>query len=220
MRAWTLCLVLLASGAAAQAPMDGVPSSAKIELLPIDAVYKVTDAEGNVKYMSADQRFVFVGKMYDLWQGEAMTANVGVSRKINLKRNGVSLEKISFPIGDNIGDRTLFIAPECEDCSGLLELALKTKADNLNVVLLAASEAGHRNNAMVWCARNREQALRKVYLEKEQPGADELNDECDQFGLMLAEQAAMVFGIGQLPLYVDEKGVGHVGESAIYAVSN
>jgi hypothetical protein len=212
---------VMASGAALaeSSILDGVAATARVERLPIQALYKVTEADGSVKYLSDDQRFVFVGKMYDLWQGEAMTAGVGPSRKINLNRNGVSIEKIAFPVGDAFGERTLFVAPECEDCRGLLRLALETGPDDLNVVLLAASEAGRRANDLVWCSKNRVDGLRTVYLEKKEPKQSEVNRECDRFGLMLAQQAAMVFGIGQLPLYVDAEGNGHVGESAIYAVS-
>ena len=214
------CLMATSTALAETSTLDGVASTARVERLPIQALYKVTEADGSVKYLSDDQRFVFVGKMYDLWQGEAMTAGVGPSRKINLNRNGVSIEKIAFPLGEGFGKRTLFIAPECEDCRGLLRLALETNPENLNVVLLAASEAGRRDNDLVWCSKNRVDGLRTVYLEKKEPQQSEINRECDRFGLMLAQQAAMVFGIGQLPLYVDAEGNGHVGESAIYAVSN
>jgi len=213
------CVMANPAAFADESTLDGVPVTARVERLPIQALYKVTEADGSVKYLSDDQRFVFVGKMYDLWQGEAMTAGVGPSRKINLNRNGVSIDKIAFPLGDGFGDRTLFIAPECEDCRGLLRLALETSPEDLNVVLLAASEAGRRDNDLVWCSKNRVDGLRTVYLERKEPQKSEINRECDRFGLMLAQQAAMVFGIGQLPLYVDAEGNGHVGESAIYAVS-
>lgn len=216
----TVCLVATSGALAESSALDGVAATARVERLPIQALYKVTEADGSVKYLSDDQRFVFVGKMYDLWQGEAMTAGVGPSRKINLNRNGVSIDKIAFPLGNGFGDRTLFIAPECEDCRGLLRLALETNPTNLNVVLLASSEAGRRDNDLVWCSKDRVEGLRTVYLQKKEPQKSDINRECDRFGLMLAQQAAMVFGIGQLPLYVDAEGNGHVGESAIYAVSN
>lgn len=217
-----LIVYLIAAGSAGlaeSAELDGVATSARVERLPIQALYKVTEADGSVKYLSDDQRFVFVGKMYDLWQGEAMTVGIGPSRKINLNRNGVSIEKIAFPLGDGFGNRTIFVAPECEDCRGLLRLAMETNPEDLNVVLLAASEAGRRDNDLVWCSKNRVDGLRTVYLEKKEPRPIDINKECDRFGLMLAQQAAMVFGIGQLPLYVDAEGNGHVGEAAIYAVS-
>ena len=216
--AWAIAILLAGGFAMAESSLGGSAAQGKIELLPINALYKVVGADGSVKYISDNQRFVFVGKMYDLWQGETMTADVGVSQKINLNRNGVSIEKISFPVGGSFGSNTLFIAPECEDCRGLVRLALETNVDDLNVVLLAASESGERDNSLVWCSKNRIEGLRKVYLERQQPAKSDINEECDRFGLMLAEQAAMVFGIGQLPLYVDAEGNGHVGESAIYAV--
>ena len=194
-------------------------TGANIERLPIEALYKVTEPDGSVKYLSEDRRFVFVGKMYDLWKGEAMTAGVEITQKINWNRNGVTLEKISFPLGNETGSRSLVIAPECEDCRALLELAISSGARDMNIVLLASSEAGRRDNALVWCSTNRVEGLKTVYLDREQPPRKEINPHCDRLGLMLAEQAAMVFGIGQLPMFIDAEGNGYVGEKAIYAVS-
>ncbi len=148
-----------------------------------------------------------------------MSAGVGASKTIDINRNGVSIEKIAFPVGGSFGANTLFVAPECEDCKQLLKLALATKPNDLNIVLLASSEAGRRENAYVWCSKDRVAGLRTVYLDRQRPTQGDMNQDCDQFGLMLAEQAAVVFGIGQLPLYVDSEGIGHVGETAIYAVS-
>jgi hypothetical protein len=212
-------LLMVASQVAADSALDGSVAHGDVERLPITGIYKVTEADGSVKYISDNQRFVFVGKMYDLWQGEAMTTGVGASRTINLERNGVSLDKIAFPVGDSLGKRTMFIAPDCEDCRGLLRLALEKGSDDLNIVLLASDENGRRNNGYVWCSKNRLKGLKTVYLDLEKPKPEDINKSCDRFGLMLAEQAALLFGIGQLPLYVDEEGTGHVGESAIYAVS-
>lgn len=214
-----MALLTAATTAAADKPLSGEAANRGVERLPITGIYKVTEVDGSVKYVSDNQRFVFVGKMYDLWQGEAMTAGVGASNKINLERNGVSIEKIAFPVGDALGERTLFIAPDCDDCRGLLRLALERDPHDLNIVLLASNAAGRRDNGFVWCSKNRLKGLKTVYLDRQQPKQEDMNTQCDRFGLMLAEQAALLFGIGQLPFYVDEDGTGHVGEGAIYAVS-
>lgn len=187
-----------------------------IEKLPITGMMKVTDETGEVRYLSEDRRFVFVGTMYDLWKGEALSAGVSVSTEVDWRRNGVSIEKISFVVGGERAQRTLLIAPECRDCKDLLRGILRSLDRPINILMLASSEKGKERNGWVWCARDREAALVDVYLRERRPEGEDLEKECDRFGLMLAEQAAMLFGIGQLPMYVDEEGNGHTGKAAIY----
>lgn len=222
MRGRLFTLVIIASlsvPATAQQSLDGVVMKAEIEELPITGMMKITEKDGSVKYLSSDRRFVFVGTMYDLWRGEAITAGVETTQRIDWDRNGVSIEKIGFPIGKNFAAETLFIAPECDDCKALLRLALEKKKGQLNVVLLSSSTHGKWQNELVWCSKDRGHGLRTVYLEGQTPKASEIASSCDKFGLMLAEQASMLFGIGQLPMYVDAEGIGYTGEQAIYAVS-
>jgi len=202
------------------AALSGQVATAEIEQLPITGLMKVTEADGTVKYLSTDRRFVFVGNMYDLWKGDALAAGVTTDQRIEWNRNGVSVEKISFSAGSTVGKNTIIVAPECQDCKYLLTLALETVKDDLNVVLLSSSKAGSRENALVWCSKDRLKGLRAVYFEGKEPAADDININCDQFGLMLADQAAQLFGIGQLPMFVDSNGNGYTGEQAIYAVSN
>ena len=199
---------------------QGVETSpmADVEKLPITGMFKVTDSEGKVTYLSDDNRFVFVGKMYDLRTGDTLDVGASGSKKLNLERNGVSLGKISFPIGPRLSEQTLIIAPECEDCKQLLSAALTKHPDDLNIVLLSSSTPGLNQNRLVWCAKDQAKALKQVYLEGIRPSDGELNNDCNQFGLMLAEQAAMLFGIGQLPMFVDKNENGHTGEAAITAV--
>lgn len=208
------------SAAAQDSPFAGVATNANVELLPIEGMHKVTQPDGSIMYLSTNRRFAFVGTMYDLWQGEALTLGVESSSQINLERNGVSLEKIAFPLGDSLAPETLFIAPECQDCVDLLALALDLGRTDLNIVMLASTAQGHNANGIVWCAKDRPNALRNVYLEHRQMTASDLNADCDKFGLMLAEQASLLFGIGQLPLLLDSEGNGHIGQEAILAVSN
>lgn len=190
-----------------------------MERLPITGMYKVVEEDGSVKYVSEGRRFVFVGKMYDLWKGEAMSAGVKGNQKVNWNRNGVSIEKIGFPLGGQYGETTIVIAPDCEDCRGLVDLVLQTQNDDVNIVLLASNREGREANAMVWCSKDRVKGLQMVYLKGEKPRKEDLKTDCDQMGLMLADQAAQVFGIGVLPMVVDAEGNGHIGEQAIYAVS-
>jgi hypothetical protein len=212
--------LVISSLAWSQESLDGYPTQSSVERLPISGLVKVTESDGTVKYMSDDRRFVFVGKMYDLWKGDVLEAGVAVSQKIDFNRNGVSIEKIGFPVGSVYGRNTLFIAPECQDCKDLLRAALETKGDDLNIVLLSSTQKGSEQNSLVWCSKDRVEGLRTIYLDGNMPSRSDINMSCDRFGLMLAEQAASVFGIGQLPMFVDSEGNGFTGEQAIYAVTN
>lgn len=214
-----LCLVgsvlMTVSIAGAETALDG----ADIDVLPITGMSRVTQPDGSVIFISSNKRFVFRGTMYDLWNGDTLEAGVAVTQRIDWDRNGVSIDRIAMLTGPKPGTRTMFVAPECGDCRDLLRVALDRFASDLNVVLLSSSSDGRLKNQMVWCAKDRVGALRTVYLDGGVPSRAEMNTECDQFGLMMAEQAALLFGVGQLPMFVDEKNVGYTGEGAILAVT-
>lgn len=214
-------IVVLALGISVPAIGQNSQGSAwlGVEELPIEGMIKIVQEDGSLIYLSSNRRFAFVGTMYDLWRGEALELGVGISQRIDLERNGVSIRKIAIPVGDQWSTSTLFIAPECQDCKDLLAAALSLLDDDLNVVMLASSAEGRLDNAAVWCAKDRARALRSVYLEDTRPEQDELIGRCDRFGLMLAEEAAMLFGIAQLPLFLGEDGIGYVGADAIRAVT-
>ena len=214
--ATTLLMALSVSGLAQSSEGKGWLG---VEELPIDGMIQIVQEDGSIIYLSSNRRFAFVGTMYDLWRGEALELGVSISQRIDLERNGVSIRTIGMPAGDDWSEQTLFIAPECQDCKDLLEAALSLLDDDLNVVMLASSRQGRVDNAAVWCAKDRASALRSVYLENRRPEQGELHTGCDRFGLMLAEEAAMLFGIAQLPMFLSEDGMGYVGTDAIRAVT-
>lgn len=192
------------------------PSESRIEALPISGLSKVTMSDGSTKYLSDNRRFVFVGTMYDLWQGGTIEAGVQLNSEVNLNRNGIKVSKMGFSIEGPVDENAvLFVAPNCPDCSDLLRMVYELGDMPLSIVLLASTSEEHRNNAFVWCANDRAKALKMVYVEKTFPKRSEMNEGCDRLGLMLAGEAAKLFGIAQLPMLVSESGQGHVGKDAI-----
>jgi hypothetical protein len=138
------------------------------------------------------------------------------SGRIVLERNGVSPDAYGFSVGRVRGDAaTLFVAPECEPCRDLIRRALAGEGlakRRYRVVLLDASPGGERANRIVWCAADRAEALRAVYVDGTTPrSAAKRGASCDQTGLYLAKEVAQAFGVGQLPLAVDVNGRAHVG---------
>lgn len=207
--------LLMAGAGVAESSLD----AASIEALPITGMSRVTQEDGTIFFISTDHRFVFRGQMLDLWNGDTLDAGVEVSQRIEWNRNGVEIERIAMRTGARTGKFTMFVAPECADCRDLLRVALDRFPDDLNVVLLSSSKNGRRKNQLVWCAKDQVAALRKVYLDGGAPSKGDMKVECDQFGLMMAEQAAMLFGVGQLPMFVDENKFGYTGKGAILAVT-
>jgi hypothetical protein len=110
---------------------------------------------------------------------------------------------------------TVFVAPECAPCVELVRDALRLSASRrarFRLVLLDSSTAGAHANRLIWCAKDKVEALRSVYLDGKAPASfARPGDACDQFGLYQAKEAAKLFGVAQLPLIVDAAGLGHVG---------
>ena len=186
----------------------------RIQRLPITGLLRVQSADGSVVYLSTDRRFIFRGEMTDLWTGTDTVQGMPTGR-VDLDRNGVSIERISLRVGSGPQPITAFISPDCEPCRELLKMMLEPKAlkaYRFRVVLLDTTPSGARANAVVWCSSDPVEALRAVYLEGRQPrSAANAGAECDRLGLEQGRAAAQVFGIAQLPMLVGADGLGHIG---------
>ena len=196
-----------------------VPGTRLVEEIPIQGLLKVVTETGEVIFISKNRRFVFRGQMTDLWQGEAMGV-ASTQDRIDLDRNGVDAESISVSVGK--GDRllTVFVAPECETCAALVEMMLKKdilSRHRYRVVMLSSSVEGELSNRLVWCSEKPDEALRDIYIDGVVPTSlKSPASDCNQFGLFLAQQAALAFGIAQLPTMATEDGSAVVGiEGAI-----
>ena len=167
--------------------------------------------------MSLDRRFVFRGKMTDLWEGEAIGIP-SVGQALNFERNGVYSDRISFAVGNGPDTYTVFVAPECLGCKQMIRQLLD--ADTLDertyqFVLLSTTQQGEHNNRLVWCSEDRAAALEEIYLKGITPKSlRKVGSECDQFGLFLARQAAQVFGIARLPMVASSDGEAAAGYEA------
>lgn len=211
-----LCIACLAVSVGAFAIDVTTATQTNIEQLPITGIHKVTMSDGTVKFLSEDRRFVFVGTMHDLWNGGTLEAGVPLDSKVNLSRNGIEVNRMGFSLRGPVNENpVLFVAPDCEDCAELLKMVFALEKINISVVLLATTQTQHRMNAFVWCSNDRAKSLEMVYIGNQLPKRADMNEECDRLGLMLAGEAAKLFGIAQLPMMVSKEGNGYVGVDAI-----
>ena len=182
------------------------------EKLPIDSLYKVTNPSGEVFYLSGDRRFVLRGgTLYDLRNGNDVASDLFVTNEVDLSRNGISVERMSFSTGVSAGNQTLFVAPGCVECGDAAKLATTVFPGDLNIVLLGASKRELEINRQIWCAENPMRSLSTWYEKRSIPGAAKVASECDTLGLMVADQAAKLFGIGALPFFVTAENEGITG---------
>lgn len=185
-----------------------------IEKLDIKGLSKITLEDGTTFFMSDNKRYVFRGEMVDLWTGTDIAIDE-TSTRVDLNRNGVTPETIGLQIGNGSQILTVFVAPECPQCVELVKMMMDEGAlgqYKFNAVLLDSSRQGQVANQVVWCSQDQSEALYSVYVEGKQPrSASTEGGDCDQFGLYLAKEAAKLFGIGQLPMIVNESGYGTVG---------
>ena len=193
---------------------QAVPGTQLVEEIPIQGLLKVVTESGEVIFISKNRRFVFRGQMTDLWRGEAIGVQPTQDR-IDLDRNGVDAESISVSVGE--GDRllTVFVAPECETCASLVERMLERDTlsrHRYRIVMLSSSAEGELSNRLVWCSDEPDEAFRDIYIEGIVPSSlKPPASDCNQFGLFLAQQSALAFGIAQLPTIATADGSAAVG---------
>ena len=122
--AFALVMALGSAAVASAAAPSG--ATGRVERLPITGMLKVTQADGSVLYLSTDRRFAFRGEMTDLWTGTDLSVGE-LENRVDLDRNGVSVEKISLAIGRGKQPLTVFVAPECEQCRTVVEMLSGTR---------------------------------------------------------------------------------------------
>lgn len=185
-----------------------------VEVIPIGNLYKVTDVYGATYFISENKRFIIKGEMKDLWNGSSVNQKI-VEDKLFWDRNNVQPDKISYKIGSGQKLLDVFISPDCIACNELLKAIYEPSnlsEYSFRIVMLAASKHGQRTNALVWCANDKKAALWQAYVEKVVPTSAAKKDEkCNQLPLRMANEAAVIFGIAELPVVIDQNSNAIVG---------
>lgn len=154
--------------------------------LPIKSIQFVYTEDGESYAVSGDARFVFIGKIVDLWQQKELKT---IADAINTKR--VPLEKVGYDKNKlavwDIGNKsipvqgTIFVSHDCPYCKKLL----KEIDDNLDdyhfEIVLTPNGTSDENLAdetrRLWCAADKDLAWKD--LVNGTNDADEEVDGCD-----------------------------------------
>lgn len=144
---------LLSAGVGAQMTEDD--EIVDIQKVPIEQVMRVTRADGNVFYTTADRRWLIAGEIIDMWTGRP-EHELDAYDSMRWERTGTTLDQIQHPGRemDTSPKAALFIPLACAECAeGLTRLK---EAELLDEVSLApfAGTLDPPGWGRVWCERS------------------------------------------------------------------
>lgn len=94
--------------------------------MPIDNIMAV-EAKGDIYFVSGNGRYIFSGRMHDLWYGEDLTTTDKVersSRILDMEALGIDTKEMNtVSVGEGDVSHTVFIDPLCESCLEYIEKA-------------------------------------------------------------------------------------------------
>lgn len=92
--------------------------------LPIESVNIVRTEQGNTYFISNDGRYIFQGRLYDVWNGEQIDSVEKLERfsdRVDLDHLGVRKEKLfSLNVGSGEKEVHVFVDPRCHHCRKLV----------------------------------------------------------------------------------------------------
>ncbi|MCF8030675.1 MAG: hypothetical protein K9K39_07250 [Desulfohalobiaceae bacterium] len=103
-------------------PPDNIVSKKE---LPIKGINLVRTEQGNTYFISKDGRYIFQGRLYDVWNGEEIDSAKELERfsdRVDLDHLGVRKEKLfSLNLGSGEKEVHVFVDPRCHHCRELVK---------------------------------------------------------------------------------------------------
>ena len=148
-------------------PQDNIVSK---EELPIEGVSIVRTKQGDTYIISNDGRYIFQGRLYDVWNGEEIDSAEKLKRlsdRVDLDHIGVSEDKLfAFDLGSGEKEVHVFVDPYCPHCHKLVKQI--RASDELResflfrVVVAPISSQKSRNRARKLAALARQNATQAI----------------------------------------------------------
>jgi len=103
-------------------PPDNITAK---EELPIEGVSIVRTEQGDTYIISNDGRYIFQGRLYDVWNGEKIDSVEKLERfsdRVDLDHLGVRKKKLfAFNLGSGDKEVHVFVDPRCHHCRELVK---------------------------------------------------------------------------------------------------
>lgn len=193
-------------------PIPGPPDD--YETLKIGDLI-VGEKEGQIHFISGNGRYVFTGRMIDVWeQKEIRSADDlrATKDKVNLKNMGFIPENLNaFIVGQgNKQEVSIFIDPLCSFCDKLIKEARQIAASNNNyqfnfIVVPALGEESNVLAKAFYCSKDPVAAKVEALLNRK---INELSqpETCDTSKYDLTLFAATTVGVTGVPYLIHPSG--------------
>ena len=217
-----LCLACLMATVALCSPVYGFQppdNLAAKEELPIEGVSIVRTKQGDSYIISNDGRYIFQGRLYDVWNGEEIDSAKELERlsdRVDLDHLGVREDRLfSFHLGSGEKEVHVFVDPYCHHCR---ELVKQIRASDelresflFRIVVAPISSQESRNRARKLVAlaqRNATQAM-EAFVDNTSPKGkvEEKDFPALEYNLLVAR----ALSLQSVPFLVAPDGRIHKG---------
>ena len=153
----------------------------KISITPVDGVYEVQMGR-NVVYVSSDARHMFIGHLVDMVSRKDLTSPVlRELRSMKVDVSDIPIES-SIDVKKGNGSRNLyvFIDPDCPFCQKLEKELGKLNDVTIHYFMfpLSIHPNSKDKSERIYCAKDREKAIRDVIVLRKSLSDDEIIKEC------------------------------------------
>lgn len=200
---------------AQQNPQPGA-EIAGMQRVPLESLYRVTRADGQVFYVSGDRRWLFHGKLMDMWTGQD-EKEMEVYDEMSWERSGFSPPEVSLGVAEEAMSGVLFVSRECDDCIGLLS-EIQNKALNIGIATIPPKkQRGEAETRSLWCNSGETLALARNWIQNSRQKKGNTCDRSDSVGKIQA--MVEVYGLDRSePTYIETSGRIHRGHQKIVTV--
>lgn len=180
----------------------------------------VGEKGGKLHFLSSNGRYVFTGRLVDIWEQKEIRSADDVratKNKINLKNMGFTPDNLNaFVIGaGNKKEVNIFVDPLCDFCDGLIREAKQIGGSSTDyqfnfIVVPALGEASHKLAKAFYCSEEplgkKVDALLGRSIEKlTQPAS------CDSTKYDLTLYAATAVDVTGVPFLIHPSGTPYAG---------
>ena len=189
-----------------------------IKQLPMNKLFFV-EAENGSYVVSADGRFVFDGRLVDVWHRKTIR-NLADAQKIQrtpVSNIGFKPEEqlATFQFGDKSLPRSgvAFVDPTSQYTSQFLKHLIENEDKyNFTVILmpLVGGQTAVNQSMKLWCAKDKE-AAKASLLNGTASTLKDMRDDCKEERVQMANYMVNVFNITELPHIIREDGLKSEG---------
>ena len=173
--------------------------------LPITGI-QLIEAGGNTYGVSDNGRFVFTGKIIDMWNGVQIKNTADANKyatKINVQKLGINFDELNpVVIGNGRSEFIVFVDPNCPHCHKILVAASKMKKHMFKFIMLPLLGSDSVEKMKKGACHNDRAAVSRALIdnkwEKITVGAADCGSVANQKAIVLAR----IFGVTSVPFTI------------------